>query len=268
MSNPTVTVVPLVPNLALPQPASARTRFPIPAGYGVQEQCLPFTAASALGFLIASPIRFGLCIPEEAPEGCRMFRSPLDRPDEAGRFSDPRVFYVFDNPECRFRGNAYQFEGIPVDGSPTIREPGLSFFDRPDQQHLFKLHLPYIWRTPEAVDTLFLPLLNRSANGLEIQSGLVETDWYPSPVNLILAKPSGPVHFLVGDPVAHAILILRNLRRVAPEVAPPHSRLSRETRKGLAEWDKRHAQDRSAYKMLARGRQDRVGPASPAEGSD
>ena len=108
-----------------------------------------------------------------------MFGSPLDRPDDGERFSDPRVFYVFDNPECRFRGNAYQFEGIPVDGSPAI-EAGISFFDRPDQQHLFKLHLPYIWRTPEAVDTLFLPLLNRSANGLAIQSGLVETDRYPN----------------------------------------------------------------------------------------
>jgi len=258
MSNSPVTIVPLVPNLALPRPASARTRFPIPAGYGVQEQCVPFTAASALGFLIASPIRFGLCIPEEAPAGCRMFRSPVDRPDDHGRFSDPRVFYVFDNPDCRFHGNAYRFEGIPVDGSPAVIEPGLSFFDRPDQQHLFKVHLPYIWRTPEAVDTLFMPLLNRSAKGLEVQSGLVETDWYPSPVNLILAKPPGQVHFLVGDPVAHAVLILRNFRGISLEVAPPHSRLTRETRKGLAEWDKQHAQDRSAYKMLARIRQDRV----------
>lgn len=266
MSTPSVTIVPLVPNLAHPRPASARTRSPIPAGYGVQEQCVPFTAASALGFLIGSPIRFGLCIPEEAPKGCRMFRSPLDRPDDGGRFSDPRVFYVFDNPECRFHGNAYQFEGIPVDGSPVIIEAGISFFDRPDQQHLFKLHLPYIWRTPEAVDTLFLPLLNRSAKGLEVQSGLVETDWYPSPVNLILAKPPGAVHFLVGDPVAHAILIPRNFRGLTPEVAPSHSRLTRETRKGLAEWDKQHAQDRSAYKMLARVRQDRVESPPPVKG--
>ena len=181
-----------------------------------------------------------------------MFRSPLDRPDEG--FSDPRAFYVFDNPECRFRGNAYQFEGVPVDGSPAIVEPGLSFFDRPDQQHLFKLHLPYIWRTPETVDMLFLPLLNRSAKGLEIQCGLVETDWYPSPVNLILAKPPGPVHFLVGEPIAHAILISRNFRGVTLEAAAAHSRLSRETLKGLAKWDKQHAQDRNAYKMLTRGR--------------
>jgi hypothetical protein len=217
---------------------------------------VPFTAASALGFLIGSPIRFGLCRPEEAPEGCRMFRSPFDQAREDGSFAEPRVFYVFDRPECKFFGNAYQLENIPVDGSPALIEPGVSFFDRPDQQHLFKLHLPYIWRTAQAVDTLFLPLLNRPRKGLEVQCGLVETDWYSSPVNLILGKPTESIHVLVRDPVAHAILVPRQLREVALEVAAPHSRLNRETRKGLAQWDKQHAQDRSVYKILARGAQE------------
>jgi uncharacterized protein DUF6065 len=256
----TVTIVPLVPNVALPHPASAHTRTHIPAGYGVQEQCLPFTAASALGFLIPSPIRFGLCSPLEVPQGCHPLRSPLDRPAGDGHFADPRVLYVADHPDCRFRGNAYEFEGIPVEGSPIIREPGLSFFDRADQQDLFKLHLPYVWRTPEMVDTLFLPLLNRSDHGLEVQSGLVETDWYASPVNLVLRKPPAPVsvHFGAGDPVALAILLPRQVRRPALEVAPSHARLSRETRKSLAEWDKQHARDRSAYKTLARSRHGRI----------
>lgn len=256
MSVPPVTIVPLVPNLPLPQQASARTRSPIPPGYGVQEQCVPFTAASALGFLIGSPIRFGLCRLEEAPEGCRVFRSPFDQAREDGSFTEARVFYVFDRPECKFRGNAYQLEGIPVDGSPALIEPGMSFFDRPDQQHLFKLHLPYIWRTAQSVDMLFLPLLNRPSKGLEVQSGLVETDWYPSPVNLILAKPTESIHVLVGDPVAHAILVPRQFRGVALEIAASHSRLNRETRKGLARWDKQHAQDRSVYKILARDTQE------------
>src|SRR5262249_14643255 len=96
MSDPVVTIIPLVPNLTLPIPASPRTRSEIPEGYGVQEQCLPFTAASGLGFLILSPISFGLCIPAEAPAGCRMFRSPIV---EGGQ-RDARVFYVFDNPEA------------------------------------------------------------------------------------------------------------------------------------------------------------------------
>lgn len=262
MITPTVTVtfVPLVPDVILPQPASAHTRAQVPSGYGVQEQCLPFTAASALGFLIPSPIRFGVCPLSEVPQGCHAFRSPLDRPAADGRFADPRVLYVADNPDCRFRGNAYELEGIPVDGSATVREPGVSFFDRQDQQDLFKLHLPYIWRTPESVDTLFLPLLNRSAQGLDVQSGLVETDWYASPVNLVLRKPPGSssVHFGAGDVVAHAILIPRHLRRPALEVAPRHARLSRETRKGLADWDTQHAVDRNAYKALARSRHGRV----------
>ena len=104
----TVTLVPLVPNVRLPRVSSARTRAAVPSGYGVREQCLPFTAASALGVLIPSPIRFGLCRPEELPLGCRSFRSPLEQPEPQGRFGDPRLFYVFDDPDCAFSGNAYQ----------------------------------------------------------------------------------------------------------------------------------------------------------------
>jgi Family of unknown function (DUF6065) len=256
----TLSLVPLVPNLALPYPASAHTRAHVPAGYGVQEQCLPFTAASALGFLVPSPIRFGLCPLSEVPGGCHAFRSPLDRPEADDRFADPRVLYVADDEACRFRGNAYELEGIPVDGSPPLLEPGLSFFDRADQQDLFKLHLPYVWRTPEAVDVLFVPLLNRAARGLDVQSGLVETDWYAAPVNLVLRKPPAPasVHFAAGEPVAHAILVPRHLRRPALEILAPHARLSREARKGVAEWDKQHAEDRSTYKLLARSRHGRI----------
>jgi hypothetical protein len=256
----TVTIVPLVPNASLPRAASARTRTTVPPGYGAQEQCLPFTAASALGFLVPSPIRFGLCAPEELPPGCRSFRSPLERPAADGRFADARVFYVLDNPDCRFVGNAYELKGVPGAGpsASSVREPGLSFFDREDQQHLFKLHLPYIWRTPDSVDTLFLPPLNRPAHGLCVQCGLVETDWYTSPVNLVLGKTAGSVHVQAGDPVAQAILIPRILRRPVLEIAAEHARITRDARKGLAEWDKQHAADRSAYKVLARSRHGRV----------
>jgi hypothetical protein len=73
-----------------------------------------------------------------------------------GSYTDPRVFYVFDNPECRFVGNAYDFTGVSISGSSSssVQEPGLSFFDRDDQRNLLKLHLPYVWRTPEPIDTL------------------------------------------------------------------------------------------------------------------
>jgi hypothetical protein len=259
-STATLIIVPLVPNAHLPRAASARTRAAIPPGYGVQEQCLPFTAASALGVLVPSPIRFGLCPLPELPQGCRAFRSPLDRRDADGRFTDARVFYVFDKPDSRFVGNAYEFAGVSASGSASssVREAGLSFFDREDQQNLFKLHLPYVWRTPDSVDTLFLPPLNRSTHGLEVQCGLVETDWYASPVNLVLGKPAGSVHVRAGDPVAHALLIPRDLRRPALEITADHARISRDARKGLAEWDTQHAEDRSAYKILARSRHGRV----------
>jgi hypothetical protein len=253
MSDSVVTIIPLVPNLKWPSPASPRTRAPIPEGYGVQEHCLPFTAASSLGVLIPSPIRFGLCNSEEVPAGGRTFRSPI-----SSSHLVRRVFYVFDNPECLFRGNAYQLEELPDKNSPPIPEPGISFFDRPDQQHLFKLHLPYIWRTDEEVDTLFLPLINRDGKGAEVQYGLVETDWYSSPVNLILAKPPGALHCQIGDPVAQAIFIARGLRRGGVTVAPLHSRLNRETRKAVAEWDRDHAKERNLYKTLARDHRARI----------
>lgn len=255
MSTQSVRLVPLVPNLTLPRPASGRTRSDVPSGYGVQEHCLPFVAASSMGFVIPSPIAFGLCQIEEVPKGCRTFRSPI-ADSSAQTKADRRVFYVLDNPNCLFSGNAYQLEGIPTKDSPPILEPGISFFERPDQQHLFKLHLPFVWRTQEGVDTLFLPLLNRTTNGLEIQSGLVETDWYPSPVNLVISKPSGSVHISQGEALAHAIIVPRFLRRLNVEVSPLHSRWNLETRKGLHEWDKQRNNDRSSYKVLARERHD------------
>ena len=261
------TIVPLVPNVRLPRVASARTRAAVPSGYGVREQCLPFTAASALGVLIPSPIRFGLCGPEELPPGCRSFRSPLEQPEPHGRFADPRLFYVFDDPDCAFSGNAYQLTNDPrSDSCPTKgREPGLSFFDRKDQQNLFKLHLPYIWRTPAGLDSLFLPPLNRSANGFGVACGLVETEWYASPVNLILGKPPGSVHVAAGDPIAQVIIVPRSLRRCTLEVAAPNSQFYSEALIAFAQWDRQLAKDRSAYKMLARSRHGRIeGEASEA----
>lgn len=253
-STATVKLIPLVPNLALPRAAPARTRTSVPAGYGVQEQCLPFTAASALGVIIPSPIRFGFCLLEQLPAGCRAFRSPANRPDAAGNYAEPRVFYVFDDPACCFAGNAYALRGISGKASSavTVQEPGLSFFDRDDQANLVKLHLPYIWRTPDAVDTLFLPLLNRGSPGIEVKSGLVETDWYASPVNLVLELPPGPVHTGIGDPVAQAIFVPRALRRPHLDEVAEHDQLNIAARNNLADWDRRHLEDRSLYKVLAR----------------
>jgi Family of unknown function (DUF6065) len=263
----TITIVPLVPNVRLPRVASARTRPAVPSGYGVREQCLPFTAASALGVVVLSPIRFGLCRPDELPLGCRAFRSPLEQPDPCGRFADPRMFYVFDEPDCGFSGNAYHLIGDPRPDSCESRgrEPGLSFFDRKDQQNLFKLHLPYIWRTSASVDSLFLPPLNRSAHGFGVACGLVETEWYASPVNPVLGKPPGSVHVTAGDPIAQVILVPRSLRRSTLEVAPAHSHINTKARGDWSEWNRQLTENRSAYKMLARSRHGRVEGETSAE---
>jgi len=254
---PGVSIVPLVPHLALPHASSAQTRASVPPGAGVQEHCLPFTAASAIGFLIPSPIRFGWCFAHEVPAGGLPFRSPVRSPDGAEPAS-ARLFYVVNDPRCRFTNNAFAVEGVI--GGRDLPEPGISFFDRIDQQDLFKLHLPYIWRTPESVDTLFGPLINRAAKGLEVVSGLVETDWYASPVNLVIRTPSASVHVQAGEPLAHAVLIARQLRRPSLEISPDHSRLTRDAHKGLAEWEEQHASDHQAYKRLARSHHGRIDP--------
>jgi Family of unknown function (DUF6065) len=247
-----IRIVPLVPNLELPRRASPRTRVSVPPGYGVQEQCLPFTAASGLGLLIPTPISFGHCPLDEVPKGGRAFRSPLP---VAGAQAD-WVFYVEDNLRCQFSANAYRL--ADSEGKAATLEPGISFFDREDQQDLFKLHLPYVWRTPAEVDTLFLPLLNRAAHGLEVQSGLVETDWYANPVNMIVRKAVNPIHLRAGEEIAQAVFIARHARNPQLEVAAGHSRLTREIRKSLEEWRAEHAKDRGAYKVLARSRQGRI----------
>ena len=106
--------------------------------------------------------------------------------------------------------------------------------------------------------TLFLPPLNRAGHGFAVQCGLVETDWYASPVNLVLGKPAEPVHVEAGDTVAQAILVPRQLRRPSLETAADHSRISRDALKSLAEWDRQHEAEHSAYKILARSRHGRM----------
>ena len=264
-------IFPLVSNVGLPVPAPATTRSQVPPGYGVQEQCLPFTAATALGVLIPSPITFGLCLPIDVPPDAHAFRSPIDRPRSDGTFEDKRVFYVKDNPRCSFVKNAFTLDAVaPVDSQGkrgfAPREPGISFFDRADQLDLFKLHPPYIWRTMPEMDTLFLPAINRPTLPLTVLSGLVETDWYANPVNLVIGKPPGTdaIHVTVGAPVAQALFVQRSDRHPTMKVVVSHARVARDFRSALEEWHEHHAQERSAYKILARSHHGRVQVEKPS----
>ena len=254
-----IQVFPLVSRVALPTGAPAGTRKAVPPGYGVQEHCLPFTAATALGFLINSPISFGICRPHEVPTDAHAFRSPLAKPSHD---SNENVYYVKDDPACGFVKNAFTMDVLDdrKKGWVSPQQPGISFFDRQDQLDLFKLHLPYIWRTPAEIDTLFLPLINRTGPGLPVLSGLVETDWYAHQVNLVFGQPVGdhPVHVATGDPVAQVIFIERSHRRPGLKVLPEHARLAREMTAELIEWYRRKEADRSAYKQLARSEHGRV----------
>ena len=269
-----VEFLPLVPQAVFPAPAPATTRREVPAGYGVQEQCLPFTAATALGLLIGSPITFGLCPPADVPAGAHAFRSPLDRPRPDGTFEDARVFYVKDDPRSAFVRNAFTLDPLPA-GPGKGAEPlelvqaGLSFFDRGDQRDVFKLHLPYVWRTPAEVDALFLPPINRAGAGVTVLTGLVETDWYAHPVNLVLRKPppGQAAHVVTGDPIAQVVFLPRSYRRPALKVMASHARAARELRAEMVRWYAQHAENRSAYKTLARSHHGRVG-VEPSGGDD
>ena len=100
----------LVPNSPMPVRAPAATRERVPRGYGVQEQCLPFTAASASGPLVPAPFDFGLCAPSAVPALDRAFHAP----EVARGEPDERVFYVVDRPQNRFLGNAYAADPSPL----------------------------------------------------------------------------------------------------------------------------------------------------------
>jgi len=251
---------PLVPEALLPVTATARTRAEVPAGYGVQEQCLPFTAAAAAGLLIRAPFSFGWCRPDCVPAGARPFAPPR----REATLDPAAVFYVVDRPESQFVGNAFRLAPIAYrdpQGQVHLHapvQPGLSFFDRDDQAGMFKLHLPYVVRTPEDVDSLFVPPVNRAAP-LDLVVGLVESDWYAHPVSLIARLPrSGALHVRAGDVVAQVLFLARASRRAEPVVAAATSPERQRLNGDLLRWYASHGADRGAYKTLARSRHGRL----------
>ncbi len=251
-----VQLLPLVPDVPMPRLAGAALRSTVPKGYGVQEQCLPFTAATSLGLLVPCPFSFGLCAAHEVPRGATAFTAPAPAHDPA----DPRVFYVVDRPESRFTGNAFRFDELVFADPQGTRqtyspvEPGLSFFDRADQAGLFKLHLPWVVRTPAQVDALFGPPIHRPVP-FEVKLGLVETDWYAHPVNLVVVKPAqGSLHVKAGDVVAQVHFVPRSLRKPDVRTLATASPAAAQLRNELLRWYVAHRSDRSAYRKLARGR--------------
>jgi hypothetical protein len=255
-----IQIFPLVPRAILPARAPATVRERVPVGYGVQEQCLPFTAAAALGLVIGAPFAFGFCLPDETPAGAQAFRSPLDTPPHV----DPRRLYVIDSPDRGFARNAFALTRIPFrDAAGKLNhmdpvQPGISFFDRADQQALFKLHLPFVLKTPADIDTLFTAPINRLPPFFVV-AGLVETDWFAHPVNLVFEKPArGSVHVAAGDIVAQAVFLGRGTRRPTISVVAHASKEAVAQRNALLKWYIARARDRSAYKRLARSRHGRL----------
>jgi len=115
------------------------------------------------------------------------------------------------------------------------------------------------FQTPPGWDTVYTPIFNMIDRPVAPMLVVrVETDWYASPVNLVIGMPPGPVHIRIGDPVAQAIFVPRPLRQPSLEFVDEHDQLNLQARDGLADWDQRHAEDRSLYKVLARSAAGRV----------
>ena len=257
-----LTLLPLVPGVPLPARAPASTRSEVPRGYGVQEQCLPFTAACALGLLVPAPFDFGLCAKGDVPAVARAF-SP---PEVARPAGDDRLFYVIDHAGSRFAGNAFEADPLPFldEAGRTLelrpRQPGISFMDRPDQASFFKLHLPWVLRTPDGVDSHFGMPINRAAP-LDLLSALVETDWYAHPVNLVVRRPAqGGLHIRRGDTIAQVFFVDRTARRSNLQVLEHGAPQAQAMREELRQWFLAHHADRSTYRKLARSRQGLLQP--------
>jgi hypothetical protein len=168
---------------------------------------------------------------------------------------------VVDAPELGFERNAFAAMADIQSRAGPAPLPGLSFFDRIDQQDHIKLHLPYIWRSAPGINLLFTAPLNRPrTDGLGLLSGLVETDWYASPVNLVWVLPPAPrtVHVAAGEIVAQVIAVPAALRQPRAEALEGHRREAINTMKQLRDWRDMHERDRSAYKRLSRSRHGRL----------
>ena len=246
-----IEIIGLAARFHAPAPASPRTRDKVPSGYGTREQCRPFAAAAGLGLMIPSPFSWGFCTPGELPTGARAFRSPV-----AGGCAE-RCFYVIDDPGRGFTRNQFHVPEAVSRIAGALVIPGLSFFDRTDQQAMVKLHLPYVFRTPDQLGLLFVPPLNRPCpSGLNMLSGLVETNWYADAVDLVFELPAMPhqVHIAAGQPLAQAFPV--PLAATRPELTrlELHKRKTRDTLAAVADWKVLHGEDRSAYKRLSKQR--------------
>lgn len=244
-----VTVIPLAKTIQCPGPSSKKTRPSVPTGYGRREQCRPFVEANGLGLTIPSPFSWGYCMPDDVPSGARAFRSPVPGGCPA------RVFYVLDEPALCFSGNQYSVPENVMARTGPIAIPGLSFFERPDQQRQIKLHLPYVMRTRDGVGLLFTTPVNRPrSDGLQLLSGLVETAWYADAVNMVFVLPERdhPVHIQSNEPLAQAIPLPMAATRTKVNCAEAHRKQTRVTLDAMADWRAQKSSDRAAYKRIAK----------------
>jgi len=162
---------------------------------------------------------------------------------------------VLDDAALCFRGNRFNLIPDVERRIGTAPIPGLSFFDRRDQQYMIKVHLPYSWRTGAEDVLLFLPPLNRpNLGGPFVLAGVVEAAWYANPVNLVLELPPPPaaVHVRAGDPLAQVLVLTGRSVTPALSLLDPAGPAALEQLEAIRKWREDHARDRSAYKRRVR----------------
>ena len=157
--------------------------------------------------------------------GREFFRSPVN-----GGCRE-RSFYVLDDSGFAIDKNQFI---VPDEMRSAIGPgpiPGLSFFDREDQQDHVKVHLPYVLahtgRCFTANDGIGQPA--RRDDGLVAVTGLVETDWYPGMINLVFKLPPWPktVHVSAGEIIAQIIPITRELQEIPIQILEGHRKQAR-----------------------------------------
>jgi hypothetical protein len=176
------------------------------------KRCVPFLDALSLGWIVPLAATVRLEIRDEG------------RDVQAGWELDTEMVSSH---------NPFQAAGHPREPRPT-----------------FKFHNPWTIRTPPGWSCLFTPPLNRPSDVIEVFSGVVDTDRYPSPVNFPFVPVGGDgVHILPkGTPLVQVIPFAR---------APVEADVRAETEDEAGERERAHRSTLAGegwYRARSRGR--------------
>jgi hypothetical protein len=139
----------------------------------------------------------------------------------------------------------WEFDRTMVSNHSAFQVAGNPYEPRPPM----KIHNYWTVRTPPGWSSLFVPALNRPNRVIDVLSGVVDTDNFPTPVNFpfVVTAPDG-VHVLTkGTPLIQVIAFRRDdaaiSARVRAESEPERAERTRTHRSIMTGggWYRRHA---------------------------